>query len=242
MQQKTRLDSEAFDKKLLLMSIQPKNENFLDLKTLSRKTDTHIIFTAPQHNTIYFLRETVALSLMKAAKYFSGLGFTLNVESAYRSVSMQKKLFTKRYESFKKNNPGKTKEELLHMANTYTAGIPVLAAHCAGAAADVTLLDTHGQPVDFGVPYPYGGSEAATLFPGFSQNVKKNRKILKDGMEKFGFTNYPFEYWHYSVGDVCAAFIRGQKNAIYGPVEFDPTTGFMHYAVDEKDQRRYFDI
>ena len=121
----------------------------------------------------------------------------------------------------KKRYPGKSKTELLLLANTYTAGIPVLASHTAGAAVDVILLDKDTTPLDFGCPYLYGDVESATEYPGLSKRAKVNRRLLKDGMEKFGLMNYPFEYWHYSNGDVCAAYLTGQKFAKFGPVDYE---------------------
>ena len=188
------------------------------------------------------MRKSVAISLIETASYFNGHEFILKVESAYRSLDEQKGRFTMRYQSMKTSFPKKTETKLFEMANTYTAGIPILAAHTAGAAVDVTLLDKRGALLDFGAPYNYGGIESITDYPHLSKTVKENRKILKEGMEKLGFINYPFEYWHYSIGDVCAAYLGGQDTAIFGPVEFDPQSHNLTTPIKGKQLREFFNV
>ena len=67
-------------------------------------------------------------------------------------------------------------------------------------------------------------------------------KLLKEGMEKFGFINYPFEYWHYSIGDVCAAYLGGQDTAVFGPVEFDSQSHNLTTPIKGKQLREFFNV
>ncbi|MEK7095990.1 MAG: M15 family metallopeptidase [Patescibacteria group bacterium] len=219
LQQEYSQRSERFDVELLKIPILESGEKLIVLTELSEKSTGSIII-GDIENTL--IRETLGTAMMYAAEHFNEQGLVLKVESAYRSLDEQRRRFIKRYQSMEANFPDKTEAELLTLANTYTAGIPILAAHTAGAAVDVTLLDKNGQLLDFGVPYNYGDIESITDFPHLSDEVKQNRKILKNGMEKFGFVNYPFEYWHYSIGDVCAAHLTGQKYAKFGPVNYNP--------------------
>lgn len=212
--------SKSFDKKLLNIPLRECGEELLYLPNLSEKYGVNIIFNNKETASA-LLRKSAAILLMQAARCFNQHGFSLKVESAYRSLDNQKNKFIKRYQSMKGSFPGKSKSELLKLANTYTAGIPILAAHTAGAAVDTTLLDKNGNFLDFGAPYMHGDIESVTDYPNFPKKVKENRKILKEGMEKFGFINYPFEYWHYSIGDVCAAYLTSQKYAKFGPVNYD---------------------
>ena len=214
--------SEKFDKKLLKLPLKENREEFLSLTALSKKYKVKVIFT---NKDDAFLRKTVAEAFVQAAKYFNNKGLVLKVESAYRSLNEQKKRFIDRYKAMKKSFPKKSKASLLKLANTYTAGIPILAAHTAGAAVDVTLLDANGKLLDFGVAYPHGGIESTTNYPHLPKKVIANRKLLKEGMEKYGFINYPFEYWHYSNGDVAAAYLTGQKYAKYGPINYNAEAG-----------------
>ncbi len=89
------------------------------------------------------------------------------------------------------------------MANTFTAGVPIIAAHTAGAAIDITLLDSKYNPIDFGCEYRNGTSKSYTNFKKLSKEQIYNRKIMVSTMEKYGLINYPYEYWHFSYGDIC---------------------------------------
>lgn len=239
LQKKYSQKSKRFDKKLLKIPLKETGEKFLSLSALSKKHEVKIIF-ANKKNA--FLRKSVAECLIQAAKYFNEKGFTLKIESAYRSLNEQKKRFIARYKSMKKFFPKKSKAELLTLANTYTAGIPILAAHTGGAAVDVVLLDINGKLLDFGVPYPHGDIESVTDYSNLSKKVIENRKLLKEGMGKYCFTNYPFEYWHFSIGDVCAAHVTGKKYAKFGPVNYNFETGKIVYMKDKKELYQYFTI
>lgn len=41
------------------------------------------------------------------------------------------------------------------------------------------------------------------------------RKIMSAVLEKVGFVNYPFEYWHWSYGDRYWAYHKKETHAIY---------------------------
>lgn len=230
--------SEVLDKTLLKMPINDCLEGFSNLEALVKQTGVGLVLDAE----LPFLRETVAAKLMDAARHLQQQGYTLKVHSAYRSLDLQRQKFISRYENFKKLHPHRNKRELLTLAATYTAGIPVLAAHTAGAAVDVTLLDAKNQPLDFGVPYRYGGEEANTSYANLPANVVVNRNVLNDALAKHGFTNYPFEYWHYSIGDTFAAYLRGDKSAIYGPVNMNPLTLRAEPLANKRQIYEYFEV
>lgn len=212
--------SKELDKKLLKMPINENHEELIYLPPLFKKNNVHILLNKNSGESFY-LRKSVAVLLIKAARYFDRLGYTLKLESSFRSLKDQKERFIKRYAEMEKTFPNKGKEELLKLTNIYTAGIPILAAHTAGAGVDVILLNKLSKTLDFGCPYKHGDIESVSSYANISRRAKENRKILKKGMEKFGFVNYPFEYWHFSIGDVCAAFLTRQKCAKFGPIEYD---------------------
>ncbi len=217
LQKKYRRLSDKFERALLKIGLKESGEELVSLVELKNKSST-----LNKDSNGAFLRKSVADQLMLAADYFFEQGLSLKLESSLRSLEEQQVRFITRYNLVKSAYPQKSREELLKMANTYTAGIPILAAHTAGAAVDVTLLDQKGTALDFGVPYRHGDIESITDYPHVSKKVKENRKLLKEGMKNFGFVNYPFEYWHYSIGDVCAAHLTGQKYAKFGPVNYNP--------------------
>jgi hypothetical protein len=45
-------------------------------------------------------------------------------------------------------------------------------------------------------------------------------------MRESGFVEYPYEFWHYSSGDVYERILGGTgRPPRYGAVDYDPTTG-----------------
>jgi len=88
--------------------------------------------------------------------------------------------------------------------------------------------------INMGSNYPQGVSESYTEYPHLTEKVKSLRKTLCNAMANEGLVNYPFEWWHFSMGDVCAAYLKGQKIAIYGPLEFNIKTGKTEYLVTDK--------
>lgn len=195
--------------------------------------------TNPQN---WFLRQTVLTKLVIAANKFLNRGYVLYLTDAYRSLDKQKEKFLKHFNGVKKTHPKLSTEKALNLVNTYIAGIPILAAHTAGAAIDVTLIDANGKSIDMGCDYLTFGSKAITQCPELTKSQKTNRLILKNTMEECGFTNYPFEYWHYSIGDVCAAYLTGQKYAKYGPVNYNFKTSEMFFLKDKKKLYQFFAV
>ncbi|MBI4157988.1 D-alanyl-D-alanine carboxypeptidase family protein [Candidatus Woesebacteria bacterium] len=238
LRQKYNKESKEIDEKLLKVPLKSVNEPFVYLPDLARKLKIKVVFDQKEKPSAY-LRESVAEAWVAAAKNFNKKGLILRVESAYRSLESQKKRFLWRVSSMKKRYPKKSQKELQDLANVYTAGIPILSGHTAGAAVDVTLLDAKNKPVNFGVPYRHGDIQSSTDYPYLPKELVKNRKLLKKVMEKHGFVNYPFEYWHFSMGDVYAVYFIGDKYAKFSPVEYDFKKKKM-FPLKSQELRKFF--
>ncbi|MFQ6677083.1 MAG: M15 family metallopeptidase [Fidelibacterota bacterium] len=91
-------------------------------------------------------------------------------------------------------------ERTQFVANPKTGSI-----HNFGAAVDLTLADTLGNPLDMGTKYDYFGELA---FPVLEDSLLavgeltgeqvSNRRILRDAMEKAGFSTITTEWWHFN--------------------------------------------
>jgi D-alanyl-D-alanine dipeptidase len=168
-----------------------------------------------------YFRVSVARALCMAAQQLYTQGYTLLLFDGYRSIATQKMKFFQRVDELQQKYPKMNKQMLYDRANIFIAGIPILAAHTSGAAVDVGLADVHGNKLDMGTTYRTGSYKSKTAYRGISKSAQRHRMLLCDAMEKAGYINYPFEWWHYSLGDVCAAYCSHALNAIYGPVEYD---------------------
>ncbi len=69
--------------------------------------------------------------------------------------------------------------------------------HSKGLAVDLTLLDKNGKELDMGTPFDFFGEEAHYSYP-HSDDIKRNRWILKSTLEKYGFGGIRTEWWHFS--------------------------------------------
>lgn len=233
----------AFDEKLLEIPVRESGELMVPVLDVVRDVGAKIELSSGggKEPRIYFLRQSVAESFANAALSANNAGFILKLEHAYRSLEIQRGKFIQRVVETKTEYPTIPEYDALKAANVYTAGIPVLAAHLAGAAVDVQLLDSQGNSLPLGPEYPSGVKEVTTDYPFLPDEVKKNRQILMDLMQDQRFVNYPFEYWHFSQGDVCAAYILGEAEAIYSPIEFNPQTGTVGF-LPEESYRSFFEI
>lgn len=70
--------------------------------------------------------------------------------------------------------------------------------HNQGVAVDLTMVDLHsGVEVQMGTPFDTFGDAAHTA--NATGTVKQSRAHLVEVMASEGFTNYPMEWWHFSV-------------------------------------------
>lgn len=126
-----------------------------------------------------FLRKATAQALHKANEDFKKLGYRIKIFDCYRPLSVQKKMW--------KILPG-----------TYYVANPAKGSkHNRGAAVDITLVDAEGKELDMGTAFDFFGKEAHHTYQNLPDNVLKNRKLLKEIMDKHNFKSIYSEWWHY---------------------------------------------
>ncbi len=80
-----------------------------------------------------------------------------------------------------------------HLVGTYIAE---RSRHNLGSAVDLTLIRRRdGRQLPMGTRYDHLGPRAHTL--NARGRALRNRLTLKRAMERFGFTNYRREWWHF---------------------------------------------
>ena len=72
--------------------------------------------------------------------------------------------------------------------------------HSKGSTLDLTIIDKiTGKPLDMGSPYDFFGEASWVDYQNISEKQKQNRQLLQKVMLKYGFKNYPKEWWHFTL-------------------------------------------
>lgn len=164
------------------------NNNFLGVPVDSYKKDVAIL-TIKAANALKQIQEELKqhnLSIMiydsyrpqTAVNHFvrwaKNLSDTINKESYYPNV-MKQHLFKEGYIASK-------------------------SGHSRGSTLDITLVDLNTcEPIDMGSPYDYFGPESWVANNNLTVQQRASRMLLQTIMLKYGFRNYPQEWWHFTL-------------------------------------------
>lgn len=78
--------------------------------------------------------------------------------------------------------------------------IAARSGHSKGSTLDVTIIDGNtGKPLDMGSNYDFFGEASWVDYQNITDQQKANRKLLQTVMLKYGFKNYPKEWWHFTL-------------------------------------------
>lgn len=125
-------------------------------------------------------RKPVALALQKVEQALDSLGLMLLIFDAYRPYAATIKF----YEIY---------------PDTHFVAAPWLGSrHNRGAAVDVSLVDKKTRK-ELYMPTMFDdfSSSASPKNMNLPNEAIKNRELLMNTMQKYGFTVYPSEWWHY---------------------------------------------
>lgn len=128
------------------------------------------------------IRREVATALIQANKYFKIKGYKIKFFDCYRPLDVQKQMWN-------------VFPNAKYVANPQYGSI-----HNRGGAVDITLVDKNGQELDMGTDFDHFGEEAHHAYQNLSNEILQNRQLLRDGMERAGFTAIRTEWWHYNFG------------------------------------------
>lgn len=161
----------------------------VNLEDLSSEFAYEIRYATPNNfigETLYdcakcLLRPEVADALVEANTYFHEKGYRIRLYDCYRPLDVQKKMWAK--------VPRAT-----YVGNPYGNG----SIHNRGAAVDMTLETLEGCFVEMGSEYDHFGRAAHSDNHNLSEDILANRKLLFEGMRKYGFSPIRTEWWHFS--------------------------------------------
>jgi D-alanyl-D-alanine dipeptidase len=127
------------------------------------------------------LRYKTVKALILANQRLMKKGFKIKIFDCYRPLDIQKRMWEI------VPNPK-------YVANPAKGSI-----HNRGGAVDITLIDLNGKELDMGTAFDYFGIEASHGYSNLSDEIKKNRRLLKKNMEKECFNSFDSEWWHYNL-------------------------------------------
>jgi len=178
----------------------------------------------------YFIRKTVVNYLINAQTYLQQLrpDWRIQIFDAYRPVAVQKFMVNYTFsqvieeKGLIESNLSEVEKQSIWQEVYKIWAEPSLdektpPPHSTGAAVDVTLVDDMGQVVDMGSPIDELSDRSlpdyyAQIQDDQALHYHANRLLLKDVMEKAGFTRNPREWWHFSFGDQMWAWLKNQAN------------------------------
>lgn len=137
-----------------------------------------------------YARKPVAEALKKIQAHLKTKGLGLKIFDGYRPYSATIKFYE------------------VYGDTTYVASPYKGSRHNRGCALDLTLIDLKtGKELPMPTEWDSFKKEAWPSTPVADPTIRANRKLLIDTMEKFGFTVYESEWWHFD-------FVGWQKYAV----------------------------
>lgn len=128
------------------------------------------------------IRHEVALALIQANAYFRSRGYRIKFFDCYRPLDVQKIMWS------------------IVPDARYVADPAKGSVHNRGGAVDITLVTLSGEALDMGTGFDHFGEAAHHGYQQLGEPVKVHRKLLKEGMEAFGFEAIATEWRHYNFG------------------------------------------
>lgn len=135
----------------------------------------------PTRTSKTFLRKDAAAALSIVQRELNSRGIGLKIYDAYRPWSVSKMFWD------------------LVKDERYVANPARGSNHNRGTAVDLTLINLKtGQELNMGAGFDNFTDTAHHSFKNLPATVLQNRELLRNVMEKNGFTIYNEEWWHYT--------------------------------------------
>ena len=190
---------------------------------------------------MFLLREGLVSDFAAIARDMNEHDLVIRVEDASRTVDMQKNLaldhgILDRVIELVRWGSGQEEPaptDISKSLKVLVALYPKTAGHMSGSAVDVSVLNMRTRKeLDLGGSYLELSEKTPMDSPFIGTDSRRNRVIINEIFSRHGFSPYPFEFWHYSSGDVLAELITNTgRPARYGPVNFDVTSGSVYPVV-----------
>lgn len=180
----------------------------------------NIIFNNDTIEQPNLIRKKVLLKLYRIADRLPE-GTNLLVLSTFRSKAKKDEAWKAVLKQIIEENPGIGINAAMKLARLKTSDPrDNSGGHGTGAAVDVALCNDKGEMFDYGTKFHEYTDVTLTRSSKLTSEQKYNRKQLIRLMRRYGFVNFPTEWWHFSYGDRVWAAYKGRRNGgIYSSAE-----------------------
>lgn len=223
---------------LLVHPVAECGEPFASIPVAAKEAGVEIWFSDSKIvndlDRIFCLRESNVRDVIAIGREMNDRGWILKIEDGFRSLEMQGALVRKPavFDAVVKKciweNGGQlpSVEFVARRSIVLVANIPKYGGHMSGSAVDISVFRRDdGSEVSRGGPYLTVDETTPMRSPFISQVDLQNRLEITAIMESHGFMHFPFEFWHFSKGDVADQIMNADSApARFGPVNWDPTT------------------
>jgi len=175
----------------VLLSCNQKKQNidFVELKTINSNivldiryaTNNNFLNKPVYPSSRCFTLRIVAQKLDSIQTELENKGLGLKIFDGYRPLSVQKMMWD------------------ILPDDKYVANPANGSRHNRGAAVDVTLVDKTGLELEMPTDFDDFTEKASQDYMNLSDEVIKNRAILKTIMVRYGFIPIKSEWWHYDL-------------------------------------------
>ncbi len=141
-------------------------------------TTNNVTGTVLYDNIVPQLQVDAAAQFMQAAALFRAHDLRVVIWDGYRPPEVQQKL--------RAVNAAYDVEYILEDSN-----------HCKGLAIDLTLARTDGTYLDMGTGFDEFNARSHAHATDITPDQAANRQLLRSVMEQCGFSQWPYEWWHY---------------------------------------------
>jgi D-alanyl-D-alanine dipeptidase len=118
--------------------------------------------------------------LAQAARELAAHGYRIKIWDAYRPPQSHLALW-----------------RAVPNGNYVSAPSETLSMHCAGAAVDMTLVDSHGRELKMPTGFDTFSLQAAADYTGGDPEIAANVALLQGAMRRAGFSTMKTEWWHF---------------------------------------------
>ena len=233
---------------LLTHSVEECGETFASIPAAAQDAGVEMLFSDSKIvgnlDRVFHLRESNVRDIVTIGQAMNEHGWILKIEDGFRSLEMQGTLVRKP-EVFDAvvqkciwENGGElpSVEFVARRAIVMVANIPEIGGHMSGSAIDISVFrrDDHSE-VSRGGPYLTVNETTPMRSPFISEGHLQNRLEITALMESHGFMHFPYEFWHFSKGDVADRIMNHDSQpARFGAVNWNPETNEVSPVDDPK--------